>query len=59
VGTLTGEIGQRYAVALDALAILVMASLVGALVLAGRDPSDTGTAPRGQRKSQRPRRRSA
>lgn len=59
VAVLAGEIGQRYAVALDALGILLVAALVGAFVFAGRDSSDAGAAPAGHRRSQRPRRRSA
>jgi NADH-quinone oxidoreductase subunit J len=59
VAMLAGEIGQRYVVALDALAILLVAALVGAFVLAGRESSDADTAPAGRRKPQRPRGRSA
>jgi NADH-quinone oxidoreductase subunit J len=59
VATLAGEIGRRYAVALDALAILLLVALIGAFVLAGHDSPDAGAAPAGQRKSQRPRGRSA
>lgn len=59
VVTLAGEIGQRYAVALNALAILLVAALVGAFVLAGRESSGADTEPAGRRKPQRPRGRSA
>jgi hypothetical protein len=55
---LAGEIGQRYAVALDGLVILLVAALVGAFVLGGRESSDADTTPGGHRKSQRPRGRS-
>jgi NADH:ubiquinone oxidoreductase subunit 6 (subunit J) len=58
VAMLAGEIGQRYAVALDGLAILLVAALVGAFVLGGRESSDADTTPGGHRKSQRPRGRS-